>query len=74
MQQGYYSAPAAPPAIQHQTNVVVVNQQQPIPRPAVVYRSESKPQVNHMLHLLITVFIFPPWVFVWIALWIMYGE
>lgn len=31
-------------------------------------QSESKPQINHGLHLFITLFIFPPWIFVWIVL------
>ena len=82
-QQGYYPVPATPPVAvqQHTTNIVInCNEQQPIlaQQPMVtnhgIQQSESKPKVNHVLHLLITFFIFPPWIFVWIAFCIMYED
>ena len=68
-QQGYY--PPAPAAQQQQTSNVVVVQQQPTQQTTII--RERKPQVNHLLHFIITFFIFPPWLFVWIILCIVYG-
>ena len=100
---------AAPLAVQQQTtNVLVVNKRQPTRRPTAVQRPattrrptavqrpattrqptaaqqnyynthnviqqpESKPKLNHVLHLFITI-MFHPWIFVWITLCIMYED
>ena len=84
-QQGYAPQPAyqqqyppatgyapAPPQQQSSTNVVVVQGGAPAVRQTTVIQPR-RPQVNHILHLLITIFIFPPWVFVWIILCAIYG-
>lgn len=64
-QHGYpppqpYAAPA--PAMQQQSNVVVVGQPQPVSTVIVQRRG-----VNHALHCIITLF-FWPWIIVWIIL------
>ena len=75
LQQGcppMQQVPVAPSTIQQQTNVVVVSQEQQVNQPTVIHLSERKSQVNHVLHLII-ILIFPPWVFVWIALCLIFG-
>ena len=66
--QGY----AAPPQQQSTSNVVVVNAGAPAVQQTTVIQ-QPKEKVNHILHLLITLFLFPPWVFVWIILCCIYG-
>ena len=76
--QGYVPPPPpraaegyTPVSADHQqTNVVVVGAS--APQQTTLIR-EEKAKVNHILHLLITVFLFPPWVFVWIILCAIYG-
>ena len=64
-------APIAPVAQQQtNTNVVVVGQQAP-QQTTIIQRPKEK--VNHVLHLLITLFLFPPWMFVWMILCCIYG-
>jgi len=66
--QGY----AAPPQQQSTNNVVVVNAGGPTVQQTTVIQ-QQRDKVNHVLHLLITLFLFPPWVFVWIILCCIYG-
>ena len=67
-QPGY--APPAPAQQAANTNVVVV-QQQAAQQTTIIQQPKEK--VNHILHLLITLFLFPPWVFVWMILCCIYG-
>jgi hypothetical protein len=64
-QQGYqqpYDQP--PPSYQATSSVTVAVAQQP----QVVYQTVAveRRKTNHLLHCLITFFVFWPWVFVWI--------
>ena len=68
----YAPAPAPMPQQQSTTNVVVVGQQAP-QQTTTIIQQKAKPRVNHVLHLLITIFLFPPWIFVWIILCMIYG-
>ena len=57
------------PTVIRQASVIRKPIRQPIVhRATVICQSESKPQINHELHLFITLFIFPPWIFVWFVL------
>lgn len=67
--QGYAPAPAAQQ--QSSTNVVVVGGGAPAQHTTIIQRPRER--VNHVLHLLITIFLFPPWIFVWIILCAIYG-
>ena len=84
-QQGYAPQPGyqqqyqpaggyAPAPVQQQsnTNVVVVGGGGPAVHQTTVIQP-ARPKVNHILHLIITIFLFPPWVFVWILLCAIYG-
>ena len=66
--QGY--TPAAPVQQQSSTNVVVVGGA-PAQQTTIIQRPRER--VNHVLHLLITIFIFPPWIIIWIILCMIYG-
>ena len=70
--QPYLAAPPPAPMAQQQsnTNVVVVGQQAP-QQTTIIQRPKEK--VNHVLHLLITIFLFPPWAIVWMILCCIYG-
>ena len=69
-QMGYAPAPAPMAQQQSNTNVVVVGGGAP-QQTTIIQRPRER--VNHVLHLLITIFLFPPWVFVWIILCLIYG-
>ncbi|XP_065883595.1 cell death-inducing p53-target protein 1 homolog isoform X2 [Dysidea avara] len=76
-QQGYPPATQYPPQPQYapqqqsNTNVVVVGGGPSVQQTTVIQQPKEK--VNHVLHLLITIFLFPPWVFVWMILCCIYG-
>lgn len=63
----------APPVMQQQssTNVVVVNQPSAPVYNHVIVR-EHREEVNHVLHLILTI-LFPPWIFIWLCVCMMYG-
>ena len=67
--QGY----AQPPPPQQGPNVVVVQGGggQTVQQTTIIQAEKQK--VNHVLHLLITLFLFPPWLIVWIILCCIYG-
>ena len=67
--QGYPQQPQAQQ--QATTNVVVVGGGAPAQQTTIIQQPKEK--VNHILHLLITLFLFPPWVFVWMILCCIYG-
>jgi len=64
--QGYAQPPQQP-------NVVVVQGGggQAVQQTTIIQGDKQK--VNHVLHLLITLFLFPPWLIVWIILCCIYG-
>ena len=67
-QPGY--APPAPAQQAISTNIVVVGG---APAQQTTIIQQPKEKVNHILHLLIMLFLFPPWVFVWMILCCIYG-
>lgn len=70
--KGYVPPPGGgyDPISAGQTNVMIATA--PEVRQTTLIR-EERPKVNHVLHLLITIFLFPPWLFVWIILCAIYG-
>ena len=60
----------APPQQQSNTNVVVVGGGPTVQQTTVIQQPKEK--VNHILHLIITLF-FGPWIFVWCILCCIYG-
>jgi hypothetical protein len=53
--------------------VVQAGAPQPVQQTIVTTHVQQRPRVNHLLHLLITIF-FWPWVIVWIILCITEGD
>ena len=67
----YQEQTADQPTVIHQPTLIgqaTLIHQPMVHQPTVNCKSESKPQINHGLHLFITLFIFPPWILVWIVL------
>ena len=58
-------------SMQQQSNIVVVQSQQPqVVRQTIVVQKDDRP--NHVLHLILTILFFP-WIFVWLLLCLCYG-